>query len=130
MGYNPYECIVCGRIEDNGWGNMYKVEEVKERLELRIDLNKFNYDGGYIITHDVCDKCIRKGRRIRIEDPFFKIKRTKQERTDYWENKRRSKKEDTPTISAVKQMPIPSIPSPYSVASIIDSIQTLHKLYK
>ena len=37
MGYNEYECIVCGEIIDNGWGNCeyqfyQRVSIIEERI--------------------------------------------------------------------------------------------------
>lgn len=95
MGYNPYMCIVCGAIEDNGWFSAIGPDyysrccEIIQRLNLKFDMNNDRYDGNYIITYDVCHKCYRKGQSVI--DPFFAIKRSKQERKEYWNMKQNNK---------------------------------------
>jgi len=96
MGYNPYICIVCGIVEDNGWG--WEISfDVRVRIILeRLGENKcpfYNENGytkeigcRYANTLDVCDKCFRKGK----PDKFFSSYHTKEERREYW--KRHCKK--------------------------------------
>lgn len=94
MGYNPYICIVCGNIEDNGWFDpcnypYYSFSDrcdiVKARGIKCMDTDDDIFDGRHCITYDVCNKCFNKGPSIK--DPFFNIKRTKAERTAYWTKK-------------------------------------------
>jgi hypothetical protein len=85
MGYNPYICIVCGLIEDNGWGcpipYYERVEIILCRLgKMRCKYYKEDFGGWDGSTYDVCDKCFRKGNR----DEFFNVRHTKSERRDYW----------------------------------------------
>jgi hypothetical protein len=87
MGYNPYKCIICGIVEDNGWGyGMPYYERIcimKNRgVAFKYLESDILYDGGYIITWDVCDCCFRKGQSFK--EDFFSVKRTKQERIEYW----------------------------------------------
>jgi len=68
MGYCPYICILCKRIEDNGWGNrfehnvymLYKTALLKgiDVLEPFCD-STINYgDTGYDLGSDVCHDCL------------------------------------------------------------------------
>lgn len=84
MGYNPYMCIVCEEVEDNGWFGSYglysyyddRCRDISERLG--INFERMHDD----VTYDVCHKCWRKGKPVK--DPFFETKHTKQERKEYW----------------------------------------------
>ena len=82
MGYNPYMCIVCRCVEDNGWGNYYSVGDICDRLNLNINLNESTHDGLYIITHDVCNRCINK----QGKNPIFNNFKGKKDRTIHWFN--------------------------------------------
>ena len=102
MGYNPYICIVCGIVEDNGWGSSdiryYKrVSIIIERigkenckyLESSDDENDFKENDLCLnATEDVCHKCFSK----KKPDPFFQKVHTKEERRQYWINHRKKNK--------------------------------------
>ena len=97
MGYNPYMCILCHDIKDNGWSfmdNYEKCDEICERLGLIYDgirnekLHKAGYSfrstyPGYPLNSDVCNVCWQMG---KSETPFFEVDHTKQERQKYWKN--------------------------------------------
>jgi hypothetical protein len=84
MGYCPYQCINCGYVEDNGWisrysnGNMISKSIKCSNFEKRTEI-KGNYSQEF--SHDVCNKCYKLVRR----DPFFDIKRTKEERKLFYQ---------------------------------------------
>jgi hypothetical protein len=73
MGYNPYICIVCGDIEDNGWMHTHKdwiscesrVFIIKRRLGKQA-CPYYHEEGCYkspyhgVVTDDVCDRCFEK----------------------------------------------------------------------
>ena len=95
MGYNPYQCIICGVIEDNGWGWTIPYDErinIMKRKGVAFKYSEYKnyYVDGHIITLDVCDCCFRKGPSIK--DPFFNIDRTKAERIEYWKNHNKKNK--------------------------------------
>lgn len=87
MGYNPYICIVCGTVEDNGWScEIIYYERVRIIIDrLGVKSCPF-YEVESDCTEDVCDKCFRKGK----PDKFFDSYHTKEERREYW--KRHCKK--------------------------------------
>jgi len=98
MGYNPYVCIVCGDVEDNGWftgsdGDYYwdRCKKIRQQLNLTETYDDFD------MTEDVCDKCydpqnikrmqkaIARKERIQRKKDHPHLKRTKAERCAYWE---------------------------------------------
>ena len=85
MGYNPYMCVICRKVEDNGWHNWSKIEKILINAEKTFDLTQDIFDGRHSMTFDVCDICVRKG--PKVYDPFFKIKHTKEERRLHWGEK-------------------------------------------
>ena len=96
MGYNPHICILCAKIEDNGWSGgeildpFQRCNIIVERLELKFDPRDVKPSHKFQLalnkekrcSYDVCDKCFNKGQPIR--DPFFNVKRTKSERQEFW----------------------------------------------
>jgi len=58
MGYNPYMCVICEKMEDNGWNHMECCEKMLDKKKKKFDLSCDMYAGGYIITFDVCDDCL------------------------------------------------------------------------
>jgi hypothetical protein len=67
MGYNPYICVICGYVKDNGWfksdGLWYdaRVDDVLNRLGK--DMCPFSKES--IMTCDVCDVCFNIGKKLK-----------------------------------------------------------------
>lgn len=91
MGYNPYCCIICGDVKDNGWFGWSNLDYdercdiIRSRLNLPKDYFCSNFHEES--TRDVCDSCFKRGKSIR--DPFFDKHHTKQERKEYWESRKK-----------------------------------------
>lgn len=74
MGYCPYECVVCGDIEDNGWTDKnlkeyYKrvnLDELNCFMKLSIGISVLKESDGYtdengeVITFSLCKRCYIK----------------------------------------------------------------------
>ncbi len=54
MGYNPYICVGCGIIKDNGW---HYRGDLGNKNSKGYNLNVNMYEGSYIITYDYCINC-------------------------------------------------------------------------
>jgi hypothetical protein len=86
MGYCPYQCINCKDVEDNGWTSEtdYENNEYQEikckKFEKRTGIKGYYSEE---MGNDVCNKCYKLVRR----DPFFDIKRTKTERTIFYQKR-------------------------------------------
>ena len=64
MGYCPYLCIRCKKIEDNGWGTDWYYfarhkNHIKQIFQLNIDLEKYEYIGNSIVSNTLCPHCCR-----------------------------------------------------------------------
>jgi hypothetical protein len=86
MGYNPYICVMCGEIQDNGWVDWSNGLIGQERCKIFRDRTglepRYTPDRDKRHTEDICHRCFRKGPSRR--DPFFDVKRTKDERRAYF----------------------------------------------
>ncbi len=68
MGYNPYECIVCGIIKDNGWNNTGSCQIIRESgvsvCDIKLNCLK-EKDGDYLINEDVCNDCLKAPYKVK-----------------------------------------------------------------
>lgn len=75
MGYNPYVCVICGEIEDNGWYDYdwkhYKdmvnksIEEIHKMYNSSWELEEFldfhkKMDNANHMTPSLCERCYNK----------------------------------------------------------------------
>ena len=61
MGYCPYQCMLCGCVEDNGWGGTWQGLNwlLEEKGYKFVELNSLDEDG-YGVAPDFCDDCLGK----------------------------------------------------------------------
>ncbi len=53
MGFNPYKCIVCHCVEDNGWQNSHLCNELATKFKLTCEDRDVHE-----ATPDICNYCL------------------------------------------------------------------------
>ena len=62
MGYCPYQCVLCGDIQDGEWGNYSNgLADVMEEQGYKIGEHgeEFEDHMGRVLSYDLCTECLR-----------------------------------------------------------------------
>lgn len=59
MGYNPYKCVVCGDVEDNGWNHKQHCQMIIYQNFSKCVVKNLSksWCDDYGWNYDVCNKC-------------------------------------------------------------------------
>ena len=66
MGYCPYQCMLCGQVEDNGWGGTW------QGLNWLLRVKGYEFvdpDEDGAVAPDFCDDCLGKTLKNASELP-------------------------------------------------------------